>query len=149
MKYDMKFVPANVLDPKINMLADMFNQLEDTKKMINKLGEQVIYTVDHVNQTKAYMTVLSYLFAHGVSAFAFQKMILIAPNEVRSYVKTDQGLFAVHIREENEMMKVESVKFQDEKEYYTDMKGWLTLLAEKAPESTRPSLRKEIEAIPI
>ncbi len=135
--------------PEVNLIADLFNQLEDTKKLVNKLGEQVLYTVDHLNKTKAYMTILSYLFAHGVTAFSFQKMLLIAPNEVRSYVKTDKGLFVVHIREENEMMKIESVAFNEEREYYIDMRDWLILLAENAPEPIRAELKKQIEAIPI
>ncbi len=135
--------------PEVNLLADLFNQLEDTKKLVNKLGEQVLFTVDHVNKTKAYMTILSYLFARGVTAFAFQKMLLISPNEVRAYLRTDKGLFAVHIREENEMMKVESVMFNDEKEYYIDMRDWLILIAENAPEPARVELKKQIEAIPV
>ncbi len=145
----MKITPANAPDPKINLLADLFNQVEDTKKLVNKLGEQVLYTVDHVNQTKAYMTVLSYLFAHGITEFAFQKMLLIAPSEVRAYMRTDKGLFAVHIRPRNEMMKIESMAFNSEKEYYTDMRDWLILLTENAPEQNRAELKKEIEAIPV
>ncbi len=144
----MKIATTKVPDPKIDILTELFNQLESTKKTVNKLGEQVLRTVDHVNQTKAYMMVLSYLFAHGISAFAFQKTLLIAPNEVRVYVKTDQGLFAVHIREENEMVRIESVLFKNAEEYYKDMKDWLTLLEENAPDTKRKEIQKELETIP-
>ncbi len=135
--------------PEVNLVADLFNQFESTKNLVNKLGEQVLYIVDHINQTKAYMTVLSYLFARGVTEFAFEKMLLIAPNEVRSYVRTDKGLFVVHIRPKSEMMKIESVTFSDETEYYRDMRDWLILLAENAPEPNRAELKKQIEALPI
>ncbi len=148
MKRDMKITHENVPDPKVSLLADLFNKTEDTKRLVDKLGQQIIYIANNVNQTKAYMTVLSYLFARGVTAFAFQKMLLIAPNEVRTYVKTDKGLFAVHIREENEMMKIESTIFDNEKEYYNDMKDWLTLLEENAPGAKKSEIQKQIEAIP-
>ncbi|AFV51241.1 hypothetical protein D878_gp14 [Sulfolobales Mexican rudivirus 1] len=143
-----KITPVNIPNPETNLLADLFNQLEDTKRLVNKLGEQVVYTVDHINQTKAYMTVLSYLFARGVTEFAFEKMLLVAPHEVRAYVRTDKGPFVVHIRPVSEKMKIESTTFNDERDYYRDMKDWLTLMAENAPEPARTELKKQIEAIP-
>ncbi len=144
----MKVADMRVQDPKVAMMADLFNKVEDTKKLTERLGEQVLHVVDHVNKTKAYMLCLSYLFSKGVTAFAFQKMILVNPGEVRSYVKTDKGLFAVHVKEENEMMKVESTEFKSEREYYDDMKGWLTLMMEKLPEGNRGEIKKQIEALP-
>ncbi len=148
MNRNVKITHENVPDPKVSLLADLFNKTEDTKRLVDKLGQQIIYIADNVNQTKAYMTVLSYLFAKSITAFAFQKMLLIAPNEVRAYVKTDKGLFAVHIHEENEMMKIESMTFSNEKEYYADMKDWLTLLEENVPDAKRREIQKQIEAIP-
>ncbi len=145
----MKIPTVNQPDPKVNILADLFNRTEDIKKLVDRLGQQVIYMADHVNKTKAYMTILSYLFTKGVTAFSFQKMLLINPNEVRAYIKTDKGLFAIHIYEENEMTKISSTEFNNEKDYYTDMKDWLSLLAEKAPEPYRVEILKQIEAIPI
>ncbi len=144
----MKVTPANQPDPKINLLAELFNKTEDTKRLVDKLGQQIVYMADHVNKTKAYMTILSYLFTKGVTAFSFQKMLLVNPNEVRAYVKTDKGLFAVHVYEEKEMTKISSMEFQREEEYYRDMKDWLLLLAEKAPEVYRGEILKQMEAIP-
>ncbi len=144
----MKISTVKTPDPKIDILADLFNKTEDTKKLVDRLGQQIIYMADHVNKTKAYMTILSYLFTKGITAFSFQKMLLINPNEVRAYVKTDKGLFAIHIYEENEMIKISNTEFNNEKDYYTDMKDWLLILAEKAPEPYRNEILKQMEAVP-
>ena len=95
-----------VFDPFQDELSKLYNRVYNIESRMGELGTQILKLGDFVNRSNLSNVVLAYLFAHGITAFQFVRVISLTPKDVIVFMNTDKGYIVVDIHEENEMMKI-------------------------------------------